>query len=374
MPNKNAAANRVKSIGKIFESLGYNVYFVGISHEREQLTFLPINGSHSLFYMSFKYPQGLKEQLSFFFSSKAFMRVLKSFKDLDAVICFDFQALPFKKIIRYCKHKNIPVISDTTEWTNTNGSFIKRIIKFFDTEYRMRLLNKRCDCVISISDYLFEYYKKKHVFTIKIPVLVDNELLIKSTITPYKTKHFVYAGSTDKSKDRLDTIVNAFSSLREVRDDFVLDVLGLTYQDYSKVFKTTIKEELLRNAIVFHGFLDHSHCVNIISNSSYTIFVRRKSRKNIAGFPTKFAESISCGVPVVTNRIENISSYFVDGENGFLLPNDHKGIVEKLNYILDISNQDYAKIKQNCIEDQSFDYHRYINVFAELFEKITRTL
>ena len=48
------------------------------------------------------------------------------------------------------------------------------------------------------------------------------------------------------------------------------------------------------------------------------MFIREKTRKNDAGFPTKFAECVTAGVGVITNDVSNIKDYF-PLPNSFLL-------------------------------------------------------
>lgn len=42
----------------------------------------------------------------------------------------------------------------------------------------------------------------------------------------------------------------------------------------------------------------------------------------MAGFPTKFVESITAGTPVLTNQTSDLADYLVEGEIGFWLVDD----------------------------------------------------
>jgi glycosyltransferase involved in cell wall biosynthesis len=81
-----------------------------------------------------------------------------------------------------------------------------------------------------------------------------------------------------------------------------------------------LKEYTVRNRIIFHGRLHHEEALKILQGSDYCIFYRENTRLNRAGFPTKFVESISCGVPVITTRTSDLAQYI--NNRGFLLEQD----------------------------------------------------
>ena len=80
-----------------------------------------------------------------------------------------------------------------------------------------------------------------------------------------------------------------------------------------------------------------------------------------SGFPTKFAEAITCGTPVLTNRTSNIEEYSQKKENAVLLDSINIGtiaeIIENLPFRLNV-NKD------------TFDYKRYINTVSFFTEAL----
>ena len=102
-----------------------------------------------------------------------------------------------------------------------------------------------------------------------------------------------------------------------------------------------------------------------VKGADFTIFVREDTRVNNAGFPTKFAESISCGVPVITNKTSNLSDYLRDGENGFWLG---ENITATLQRILNMDDSQLQVMKQQ-VEHATFDYRAYREEFAAWLER-----
>ena len=58
----------------------------------------------------------------------------------------------------------------------------------------------------------------------------------------------------------------------------------------------------------------------------------------MAGFPTKVSESISLGIPVITNNTSDLKKYICNGVNGYMIENEEdirklaQDILEKTKY------------------------------------------
>ena len=71
----------------------------------------------------------------------------------------------------------------------------------------------------------------------------------------------------------------------------------------------------------------------------------------MAGFPTKFVESISCGVPVIMNDTSDIRQYLSDGKNGILIELSSDNIADT-----------FAKLPNRHVdvERDTFDIKKYV--------------
>ena len=84
----------------------------------------------------------------------------------------------------------------------------------------------------------------------------------------------------------------------------------------------------------------------------------------MAGFPTKFSESISCGVPVITTKTSDLCNYLQEGINGFWLEED---IEESISKIFKTKNiQELKEMKKN-VDTKIFDFKNYIKEFKKIF-------
>ena len=103
------------------------------------------------------------------------------------------------------------------------------------------------------------------------------------------------------------------------------------------------------------------------------VLFREPNRKNTAGFPTKIAESITAGVPVITNPTSDIEKYIQNGKNVFIL-NDYSKeniILFIQNCILKLKEEDLNNMKNNAKETSIyFDWHYYKSTFKQFLDNI----
>lgn len=371
LPDKNAAAHRVLNIGKILRKLGYNVVFIGISNSNKGIpmnkpSFENIEGFDS-WYIS--YPRNILEWIKYATQINYIKKIVGEYKGDYSFICYNYQAVAFYKIIKFSQKNNIKVLSDTTEWYGSQGQSIpKKIIKSLDTNFRMKILNKKVDGLIAISNYLYNYYNKS-VITINVPPLVDKNdkkwSLRKEEII--KNISLVYAGSPGKTKDKINNLIRSLINLPK-NNSINLKIVGITRNDFINLYPEEKENlNLINNNVEFLGRKTHQETLRILSNADFSIFFRENNRTNKAGFPTKFVESLSCGVPVVTNSTSNIDQYLFDGINGYMI--DDNDISSTLNKILKTSQADREHMKQN-INPNEFDYNNFLPEFESFLNNI----
>lgn len=355
MPDKNAAAQRVLSIAKSLRISGFETIFYGITKTGD------IKGIVDGFeYNALQYPKGTLAWIRYALGEGIVERIKQW--EPDIVITYNYPAFAQEKVIRYCHKNGIKVVGDITEWYMPTD-----IVRKVDTALRMQWSNKHLDGIIAISRYLNNYYKGN--VTIQLPPMVDtDEPKWKQTegIKKQQKKQLIYAGQPSFSKDRLDFIIKGIA--RIPHDSIILHIVGITLEQYTKIYGNEINVTEL--PIVFHGRLPHTDTVKLLMESDFQIFFRPNIRLNNAGFPTKFVESMSAGVPVIMNRISNVDDYLNDGINGIMIENPSESeIYEALKRVSNMSRDDADVMKANCARD-AFDYRRYVRPLEEFMNKL----
>lgn len=372
-PNGDAASQRVLNNAKIFKHLGYIVEFIswgGNSREIDK----SCDGFY--YYEGFRYLNTfeidnsslnpLKRLINFFFRGKTSLRILLNSIDKTNIIIVYNPSLFFtKKIVSICKRHGVKFISDITEWYASNelpgGRYA---LPFWISEINMRLIQKKIKTKIVISNFLNTYYKNSH--NIIIPPLVDPAeqkwTSNKRVLPEFDGTRFIYAGSPG-NKDLLETIIESVIHCLNKKLKIQFIILGVSYKDI-KNYKCYNHLANWRENILLLGLISHEVVPSYYHGSDFSIIIRKNSRKNNAGFPTKLVESLVSGCPVIANLTSDISKYIIDGKNGYVLSEFSACIlIEVIKKVSELSTTEKKKLKTQAYIDgkKYFSYREYIN-------------
>lgn len=365
LPDKNAAAHRVVGVAKILHTLGYDVVLLGETDDLDS-----VMTSEPLTYFGFETyavhsPQSIAQWGKRTICATGVNEVLNKHDDWIAVIAYNYSAIALANLIQICKKRRIKVLGDCTEWYMPDTpNKVRYIATRLDTSLRMRCIHKYVDGMIVISSYLSRYYEKA-----KLPILLLPPTIDRSTF-PFRNREgkqdglkIVYAGSPGRNKDKIQVIVH--SICEKGGSGFVLLVVGITKEQYLIYYPedSALLSMLDTNKrVVFLGTKSHRETLQILCSADFSIFYREVTRATMAGFPTKLVESISCGIPVITNQTSDIADYIREGKNGILLSTDD--FQNDLTRLLHTIGQ--ADI---IVESDVFDYKRFVEITDRWIEE-----
>lgn len=356
LPDKNAAAHRVINIAKSLRDLKYDVVFFGVGESRTDAQPMQIEGFS--YYNVFTTERG--EHFREMFQIRHVTDYLRQNRDVRYVIAYNYPSFALARIARFCKKHGIRVLADCTEWYDgKGGGFVSGLLKKTDTLLRMRVVHKRLDGMIAISDYLYDYYSAS-VPSVKIPPTVDPESEKYSALSKRGKRQnekitVVYSGSPSASKELLGSVVACMNQLAHL--PILLRVVGISRENFIRMYHVEPESE----NVVFHGRVPHGQALELVADSDYALIFRPDSRLTRAGFPTKFVEAISCGTPVIANDTSDLANYFADGKNGYMVP------PEELDKLLS-AVCDGRKAPTVCRE--TFDYRNYTQDILSFLEKL----
>lgn len=323
-PTYDAAAARVLNIGRGLRELGHEVTFIswGGKYEKGET-------DDFAYYDGFKYyisgelneTNTLKKIYNKFISGAKSIQILKSMIDkTDLVIsynpCFDFNL----KLAHLCRLRGVKYAVDLTEWYDNNEIKITDILP---NRLNMTWFNKtRISNRILISSYFSRIYSKGN--NVVIPATCDskeakwNVVNARNDNSP-KAVTMIYAGTPAK-KDKLHEIINAVERVdRECPDRIQLLVLGSTKESYLKNYGHLLQDPEIPDAVDFLGRVPQTEIPRYYAEADFMVLIRDKTRKSEAGFPTKFAESMMSGTPVIANITSDLGKYLLNGKNGFIV-------------------------------------------------------
>lgn len=347
LPDKNAAAHRVMNNGKIFKDLGYRVVYLGAVRDDYFSGVRQSDYSKDIYEEA--YPLGIKQWVSHLFDTSNIESVVEKYNDVCMVIAYNTPYVTYRNVKKAFSKKGIKVAYDCTEWNSfAEGSLPKRLYKKLDEKQIRNKLSKKCDDIIVISKLMESKYKGRNL--LRLPPLVDTEDAIwhQKKENNNGVFEFCFAGTVG-NKEKLDVIISAFSKIKS--DNLRLRVIGMKKEDY--LCACPQHKDVLSDNIVFMGRLSHEDTVRYVLSCDCYIFIRESTRRNEAGFPTKFAESYTCGVPVISTDVSDIKTY-ADSRVVLL-----SGVEE--NAVIDAIKKASTEFEKNdCLRD-SFDYRNYID-------------
>ena len=371
-PKGSAMASRILSFCHLFKDLGYDVHVITGKYENSDVVYDKCIDESFYSYEVVKSNRSYRMQ-SYLGNENLSKRVDEYLNnnEVDFVFTTSLNA-SFKKVFDIVKKHNKKIILEQCEWFDSSSYTFGSLDPRFRT-FTNNIQNnfKKVDGAIAISRLLFDYYKELNVNVVRIPSILDvTNIPFNTSLNNEKIK-LVYTGNSSKSKELLKPILQALASNEKYLNGFKFDIYGLSEK---QVIKNIENDNALfnkvKNIINIHGFVNQDRIQDILFNSDYQIFIRPNRKSSNAGFPTKLAESMSVGTPVITNDTGDISLYLKDGVNGYICKDiNAESIKDVFDRILVDNSKTLRKESRNTAES-SFDYKNYLNDVKNLIEKI----
>jgi len=236
-----------------------------------------------------------------------------------------------------------------------------------------KAINEKWD-VISISQFLYNWFLERCHRTVKIPVILDMfdteepEFFVPNTNDKVI---FTYAGAPGK-KDYLDTILIGFSLLdKKLLGKVAIHIIGVNRDQLINACGVdAIIIDKLGTALNIHGRVPHEEAVSWVRRADFTLLLRdEKLRYAIAGFPTKIVESLKYGTPPICNISSDLGQYLVDQKNAIIIDGCNSESVEKaIRTALQMDAIDRVSMRKAARETavKNFDYRLYGNHILDL--------
>ena len=378
LPNLDAAAPRVLNNAKVFKELGYNVKFISWGGEYRDQD-LCADGKYRVcdfeYVISGDLPVGsswlerLKTKLT---RGRKSIRILRQMEKPDLVILYNADNAFSNKMIRYCNTHDIKLANDINEWYANNElhwfDVIQNHINMTRTQHKVK--NK-----ILISRFLDDYYPESN--NVLIPPLCDPEepkwsaIVEDERVKMFKGITLIYAGNPAK-KDCVHSVINVVNTLAYEGEPIRFLILGVSRESYMKSYSKFLQSKILHSNIIFLGRVSQDMIPAYYRKADFMVFLRKPNRKNMAGFPTKFAESMTAGVPVITNATSDLPKYVINGKTGFLIDGyDYESILTTLRSVLMIPKTEIGEMKSHVrVSSSVFDWHSRIADFDLFFQKL----
>lgn len=282
---------------------------------------------------------------------------------IAAIMAYNYPGFGLRRLLHMAHALGIPVINESTEWYGWEGfrplSNARRIL---ESRWRNNSLVERAGNFICAT----QWSRRRHprVNALALPFVLDpawecwRVKVNDAWCRDVSAVRLVYSGSPGLGmhKDRLPLITQALDRLDPEGRRFRFAVVGMTALDYLRHMpEHTGLVGRHAHSIHFLGKMPHQAAVGVLKAADFSVFVREHNRVSQVGFPTKYAEAATCGIPVFTNRTSDIADYLIDGENGILVSDcSANTLAQGLDRALGMQRDALDRMRMRAAEETAF--------------------
>ena len=372
-PNGGAAARRILGVAKSMQAAGFEVKVasgqMGIAVQRSEW-FEGIE-VFSLSERTAEHLPRLLKHMAYLSMGSNTVAWLDSLEYKPRTVVLYSGYSPYLlHLLPWARRHGVQLVFDAVEWYDPATPMGWLSPYQINIEFAMRFLVPRVSHVISISDYLHNYYIGRGCQSLILPPTLD------VLATPARTEawstgralELVYAGSPGR-KDLLDNILEAVLRLRRAGRNVHLSVAGIQATDvgrYSSVRSRSAHE--VSAGVDFVGVLSHEASLDLVRRADFSLLLRDEARYSRAGFPTKFVESLSVGTPVIANLTSDLHRYLKSGQTGFACAGPAPADLEAaLTQAMALSREQIATMRTTCrtLAASAFDYRAFVSPLSQ---------
>lgn len=284
-------------------------------------------------------------------------------RNIRAVILYNYPAIGAFRILQAMKRLKVPVVIEMADFYGWEGpKVLRNLYRLFESVLKKDVICRLADNAIGVSDWSVARLPARN--TAKLTWVVDATATKWTPVPPRLARsdgrrRFLYAGSPGLGmvKDRLPVAMEGFHSLAASGVGFEFRVVGITRDQYlaDRPDHAPLLDQL-GDSLTFLGRIPHAEALGELRSTDYSLFFRRDDRIANTGFPTKYVEAASLGIPVVTNPTSDIALYLIDGQNGFLAPDlSAPAIAETLRRAATLDDAALLAMKAVCAASNPFD-------------------
>ncbi|OGQ98719.1 MAG: hypothetical protein A2505_02040 [Deltaproteobacteria bacterium RIFOXYD12_FULL_55_16] len=264
-------------------------------------------------------------------------RLIKDRKRTDAVLLVSISPvfiLFFGAVTAFLGMVYLKEQSELPFYNSPPENIINRMWQYLYTNYFYKCFNG----MLVISQPLYVYFKQKircNAELLLVPIIVDIDEF-KMSVQEGMPSSIVYCGNFTQSQDGVLTLLEAFKSVTERFDQVSLCLVGDTV---SKVDKENvlnlIKKLSIEDKVVLTGYVSREKLRELLCQATVLVLAKPSSLQADYCFPSKLAEYLATGNPVVVTKVGVIQEYLFDGDNAFLVEPDSPDVLaKKLEFVL----------------------------------------
>lgn len=282
-----------------------------------------------------------------------------------AVICYGGYTPYALHLLPCVRRLRIPFIFDVVEFMQPSHLALGRFGPFrLNVELMIRRYYPAAGNIIAISSHIHHYYESRGCRTIYVPPLFDLGRMPPPAHERDESLPLAlaYAGDPGR-KDLLDPVLEALLRLNARATRVRLHLAGLSEKqvlDYPAFRREPTRA--VPDWLKAVGRIPSPQAQEMIRQADFTFLLRPHHRYSTAGFPTKVAESLALGTPLICNHTTDLGAYIRDGAEGIVCyGDDARAFEEAVERALAAGPRVWLEMKQKArrMAEASFDYRAY---------------
>ncbi len=167
-------------------------------------------------------------------------------------------------------------------------------------------------CSNKLSEYYSYFIKTDNIEV--IPFFVSDELLDLEVKFNKKLTMITYCGYMGNNKDGIDDLLYSFSRFLDGQTDrnIKLKLIGGAENEIMNRLKALCSDLKITENVIFTGFIPNKLVLKHLSESDCHILTRPNNLQAQGGFPSKIAEYIATGKPVICTDVGEIKHFIKD--------------------------------------------------------------
>lgn len=255
------------------------------------------------------------------------------------------------------------------------------VLEFYDVEdykteekYRKDVYIERevylcADAILSVSEYVDQYYMKKGLSVYRFPPMIDSgEYPV--TYKPMDKYKFIIPSQ----KDSLKAMLTAFITLDDIeRNNIELHLCGVNAEAVKAMLTETEWEKLMHFSVI-HSWLKYDELIELYQQMHFMVVARNKCQRTLANFPSKVPEAMTYGVVPIASDVGDYTKYYLRNEfdSIFVEGDSSEKIREALIKAISLSDGEYKVYMENAKKTArgKFDYHMWVPKVREMLKNV----
>lgn len=375
LPKTDPSAVRVLSLCKMLYECGYEVQMVGRGYTPYQKIIKNEYGSHvSLRFEKQNILSKILDHLTMTLRFKRYITKKCSQSDLFFVDAGGyFPKSLYRFISSFAKKRKIQVVYDIVEYHSPSEFKLGSMQLYYRRmNYVLTKHIKNPERVISVSNYINDFFLERGVQSFLIPIIRDKSEEPVFSHPNNSSLTFIYSGTRTKS---ISKIIGAFSMLSDNEITKVkLIIVGRSEKDLinSEKIKPETVSKLGKSLIILNR-MPREEIFELYRSVDFTlIFGPSTERYAKSFFPTRMTESLFLGIPVITNDHSDVAKYISTGLNGILVSEcTSKSLSDGIKMALNMSDNEIKNLRVNSRKtaENQLDYRNYLPIFKKAISK-----